>query len=141
MATRRKRVSEFDTAAAIKELEANKEKQLLERDQRRLQKQKRDLEKARLQKENDEKERLAHQEKEIKLLENDGYFRFSLLESIASLTGEVGRLSKAMEDAVTESNESKEAGTLMKKIVACIGYSDSSGLPHIRAKYIPKDYY
>jgi|LakMenE18May11ns_1017448.scaffolds.fasta_scaffold9738203_1 hypothetical protein len=125
----RKSSKDFDTSAAIRALEAQKEEQQVRRLQRREEAQ-------RKKKEKEEMERLAERERRLRLFEEERYFRLSLIEVINTLTQEVVDLRTAIEDASLA--QDAETRKILRGIASCIGHSDCSGLAHICAKYIPK---
>jgi len=135
MSQQQKGKAGFDISAAIQEIEAKKEATR----QRKILREKERIE---LQKEKEESKKVAEQEKRLRFFEDERYFRLSLIDSIGALTREVAHLRGAIEssDRREDSGGISEMMKILRTLESCIDYSDYSGLSHIRAKYIPKDY-
>ena len=135
MPTRKKSTIEFDTIAAIRELEAKKE-------ERRAAKLKRDEEKARKAKEKAESDRIAEYERRLQSFKEDSYFRLQLIDAITSLTQEVGRLNDIFGGVNPAKEDIRDTGIkeILHTLASCAEHSYSSGKSQIRARYIPRDY-
>ena len=135
MPTRKKSTIEFDTIAAIRELEAKKE-------ERRAAKLKRDEEKARKAKEKAESDRIAEYERRLQSFKEDSYFRLQLIDAITSLTQEVGRLNDIFGGVNPAKEDIRDTGIkeILHTLASCVEHSYSSGKSQIRARYIPRDY-